>query len=123
MIRKKLEYCRNNGYFSPNYKSKMGGINEIIVTSRNNIIAIETFDDRLFYDGEHRKYNFKINHEIIKLSVSISELKFILSKIKNRKKEERLSQMQEKAKIKAQRIAEIEAKRQLKKRKIIKINL
>ena len=121
MIRKKLEYCRNNGYFSPNYKSKMGGIIEIIVTSRNNIIAVETFDDRLFYDGEYRKYNFKINHEIIKITVTVSELKFIISKIKNRKKEERLAEMQEKAKIKAQKIAELEAKRQLKKRKIIKI--
>ena len=121
MIRKKLEYCRNNGHFSPNYKSKMGGITEITVTSRNNIIAIETFDDRLFYDGEYRKYNFKINHEIIKFTISISELKFIISKIKNRKKEERLAEMQEKAEKKAQRIAEIEAKRKLKKRKIIKI--
>ena len=121
MIRKKIEYCRNNGYFSPNYKSKMGGINEIIVTSRNNIIAIETFDDRLFYDGEYRKYNFKINHEIIKFTTSISELKFLLSKIKNRKKEERLAEMQEKAEIKAQKIAETEAKRKLKKRKIINI--
>ena len=121
MIRKKLAYCRNNGYFSPNYKSKMGGISEIILTSRNNIIAIETFDERLFYDGEYRKYNFKINHEIIKFTISISELKFILSKIKQRKKEERLEKMQEKAEIKAQRIAEIEAKRQSKKRKIIKI--
>ena len=120
-MRKKLEYCRNNGYFIPNYKSKMGGITEVIVTSRNNIIAVETFDDRLYYDGEFRKYNFKINHEIIKFTISISELKFILSKIKNRKKEERLAEMQEKAEIKAQRIAEIEAKRQLKKRKIIKI--
>ena len=120
-MRKKLEYCRNNGFFIPNYKSKMRGISEIIVTSRNNIIAIETFDDRLYYDGEFRKYNFKINHEIIKFTISISELKFILSKIKNRKKEERLSQMQEKAEIKAQRIAEIEAKRKLKKRKIINI--
>ena len=121
MIRKKLEYCRNNGHFIPNYKSKMGGISEITVTSRNNIIAIETFDDRLFYDGEFRKYNFKINHEIIKLTISISELKFILSKIKHRKKDERLAEMQEKAEIKAQKIAEIEAKRKLKKRKIIKI--
>ena len=121
MIRKKLEYCRNNGHFIPNYKSKMGGITEIIVSRRNDIIAIETFDDRLYYDGEFRKYNFKINHEIIKLSVSVSELKFILSKIKNRKKEERISQMKEKAEKKAQRIAEIEAKRKLKKRKIIKI--
>ena len=120
MIRKKLEYCRNNGHFIPNYKSKMGGISEITVTSRNNIIAIETFDDRLFYDGEFRKYNFKINHEIIKITVTVSELKFILSKIKNRKKEERISQMQEKAERKAQKIAEIEAKRKLKKRKIIK---
>ena len=121
MIRKKLEYCRNNGYFSPNYKSKMGGISEITVTSRNNIIAIETFDNRLYYDGEFRKYNFKINHEIVKFSVSVSELKFIISKIKNRKKEERLAEMQEKAEKKAQKIAEIEAKRKLKKRKIIKI--
>ena len=121
MIREKIEYCRNNGCFHSNYKSKMGGITEITVTSRNNIIAIETFDDRLFYDGEYRKYNFKINHEIIKFSISISELKFILSKIKQRKKEERLAKMQEKAERKAQRIAEIEAKRQLKKRKIIKI--
>lgn len=120
-MRKKLEYCRNNGYFIPNYKSKMGGITEIIVTSRNNIIAIETFDDRLFYDGEYRKYNFKINHEIIKFTISISELKLMISKIKNRKKEERIKKMQEKAEIKAQKIAEIEAKRQLKKRKIIKI--
>ena len=120
-MRKKLEYCRNNGYFSPNYKSKMGGISEIIVTSRNNIKAIETFDERLFYDGECRKYNFKINHEIIKFTISISELKFVISKIKNRKKEERLAEMQRKAEIKAQKIAEIEAKRQLKKRKIIKI--
>ena len=93
-MRKKLEYCRNNGYFSPNYKSKMGGISEITVTSRNNIIAIETFDDRLFYDGEFRKYNFKINHEIVKFNISVSELKFILSKIKQRKKEERLAEMQ-----------------------------
>ena len=121
MIIKKLEYCRNNGHFIPNYKSKMGGITEITVTSRNTIVAIETFDDRLFYDGEFRKYNFKINHEIIKFIISISELKFILSKIKNRKKEERLAGMQEKAEIKAQKIAEIEAKRKLKKRKIIKI--
>ena len=121
MIIKKLEYCRNNGYFSPNYKSKMGGITEITVTSRNNIIAIETFDDRLFYDGEFRKYNFKINHEIVKFSVSVSELKFILSKIRQRKKEERLAEMQRKAEIKAQKIAELEAKRKLKKRKIIKI--
>ena len=121
MIRKKLEYCRNNGYFSPNYKSKMGGITEITVTSRNNIIAIETFDDRLFYDGEYRKYNFKINHEIIKFAVSVSELKLILSKIKNRKKEERLAEMQKKAEKKAQKIAEIEEKIQFKKRKIIKI--
>ena len=121
MIKKKLEYCRNNGHFIPNYKSKMRGITEITVTSRNNIVAIETFDDRLFYDGEYRKYNFKINHEIIKFTISISELKFILSKIKNRKKEERLAEMQEKAEKKAQKIAEIEAKRNLKKRKIIKI--
>ena len=121
MMRKKLEYCRNNGYFSPNYKSKMGGITEITITSRNNIIAIETFDDRLFYDGEFRKYNFKINHEIVKFSVSVSELKLMLSKIKHRKKEERLAETQEKAEKKAQRIAEIDAKRQLKKRKIIKI--
>ena len=121
MIRKKLEYCRNNGYFSPNYKSKMGGISEITVTSRNNIIAIETFDDRLFYDGEFRKYNFKINHEIIKFTCSVSELKLVISKIKNRKKEERLAEMQEKAEKKAQKIAEIEAKRQQKKRKLIKI--
>ena len=99
----------------------MGGITEITLTSRNNIIAIENFDDRLFYDGEYRKYNFKINHEIIKFTISISELKFIISKIKNRKKEERLAEMQRKAEIKAQRIAEIEAKRKLKKRKIIKI--
>ena len=99
----------------------MGGITEIIVTSRNNIIAIETFDDRLFYDGEYKKYNFKINHEIVKFYISVSELKFILSKIKQRKKDERLAEMQRKAKIKAQKIAEIEAKRQLKKRKIIKI--
>ena len=120
-MREKLEYCRNNGSFIPNYKSKMGGITEITVTSRNNIIAIENFDDRLFYDGEYRKYNFKINHEIIKFTISISELKFIISKIKNRKKEERLAEMQRKAEIKAQRIAEIEAKRKLKKRKIIKI--
>ena len=120
-MRKKIEYCRNNGYFSPNYKSKMGGISEITVTSRNSIIAIENFDDRLFYDGEFRKYNFKINHEIIKFTISISELKFIISKIKNRKKDERLAEMQRKAKIKAQKIAEIEAKRKLKKRKIIKI--
>ena len=121
MIRKKLAYCRNNGYFSPNYKSKMGGISEITVTSRNNIIAIETFDDRLFYDGEYKKYNFKINHDIIKFTISVSELKFVISKIKNRKKEERLAGMQEKAEKKAQKIAEIEAKRKLKKRKIIKI--
>ena len=121
MIREKLEYCRNNGYFIPNYKSKMGGIIEIIVTSRNNIIAVETFDDRLFYDGEYRKYNFKINHEIIKFTISISELKFIISKIKNRKKEKRLAEMQRKAEIKAQKISEIEAKRKQKKRKIIKI--
>ena len=120
MIRKKLEYCRNNGYFLPNYKSKMGGISEITVKSRNNIIAIETFDDRLYYDGEYRKYNFKINHEIIKFTISISELKFVLSKIKHRKKEERLTEMQEKAEIKAQKIAEMEAKRKQKKRKIIK---
>ena len=120
-MRKKLEYCRNNGYFLTNYKSKMGGMSEITVTSRNNILAIETFDDRLYYDGEYRKYNFKINHEIIKFTISISELKFILSKIKQRKKEERLAEMQKKAEIKAQKIAEIEAKRQLKKRKIIKI--
>ena len=121
MIRKKLEYCRNNGHFIPNYKSKMGGISEITVTSRNNIIAIETFDDRLFYDGEFRKYNFKINHEIVKFSVSVSELKLIISKIKNRKKEERLAEMQEKAEKKAQKIAELEAKRKQKKRKLIKI--
>ena len=121
MIIKKLEYCRNNGHFIPNYKSKMGGISEITVTSRNNIIAIETFDDRLYYEGEFRKYNFKINHEIVKFSVSVSELKFVISKIKNRKKEERLAEMQEKAEIKAQKIAEIEAKRKLKKRKIINI--
>ena len=121
MISEKLEYCRNNGYFIPNYKSKMGGISEITVTSRNNIIAIETFDDRLFYDGDYRKYNFKINHEIVKFTISISELKFILSKIKQRKKDERLAEMQEKAEKKAQKIAEIEAKRKLKKRKIIKI--
>ena len=121
MIRKKLEYCRNNGHFMPNYKSKMRGITEITVTSRNNILAIETFDDRLYYDGDYRKYNFKINHEIIKFTISISELKFIISKIKNRKKEERLAEMQKKAEKKAQKIAEIEAKRQLKKRKIIKI--
>ena len=121
MIRKKLEYCRNNGYFIPNYKSKMGGITEITVTSRNNILAVETFDDRLYYDGEFRKYNFKINHEIIKITITVSELKFILSKIKQRKKEKRLAEMQRKAEKKAQRIAEIEAKRQLKKRKIIKI--
>ena len=120
-MRKKLEYCRNNGHFIPNYKSKMGGITEITVTSRNNIIAIETFDDRLYYDGEFRKYNFKINHEIVKFTISISELKFVISKIKNRKKEERLAGMQEKAEKKAQKIAELEAKRQLKKRKIIKI--
>ena len=120
-MRKKLEYCRNNGFFLPNYKSKMGGISEITVTSRNNIIEIETFDDRLFYDGEYRKYNFKINHEIVKFTISISELKFIISKIKKKKKEERLAGMQEKAEKKAQRIAEIEAKRQQKKRKIIKI--
>ena len=120
-MRKKLEYCRNNGHFLPNYKSKMRGISEITVTSRNRIIAIETFDDRLYYDGEYRKYNFKINHEIIKFTVSVSELKFLLSKIKQRKKEKRLAEMQEKAEKKAQRIAEMEAKRQLKKRKIIKI--
>ena len=120
-MRKKLEYCRNNGYFIPNYKSKMGGISEITVKSRNNIIAVETFDDRLYYDGEYRKYNFKINHEIVKFYISISELKFILSKIKNRKKEERIAEMQRKAEIKAQRIAETEAKRKLKKRKIINI--
>ena len=121
MIREKIEYCRNNGHFMPNYKSKMGGISDITVTSRNNILTIETFDDRLYYDGEYRKYNFKINHEIIKFTISISELKFIISKIKNRKKEERLAEMQKKAEIKAQKIAEIEAKRKLKKRKIIKI--
>ena len=121
MIRKKLEYCRNNGFFLQNYKSKMGGISEITVTSRNSIVGIETFDDRIYYDGEYRKYNFKINHEIFKITITVSELKFILSKIKQRKKEERLAEMQEKAKIKAQRIAEIEAKRKLKKRKIIKI--
>ena len=120
-MREKLEYCRINGYFVPNYKSKMLGITEITVKSRNSIIGIETFDDRLFYDGDYRKYNFKINHEIIKFTVSISELKFILSKIKQRKKEERLAEMQEKAEKKAQKIAEIEAKRQQKKRKIIKI--
>ena len=120
-MRKKLEYCRNNGYFIPNYKSKMNGISEITVTSRNNILAIEIFDDRLFYNGEYRKYNFKINHEIIKFNISISEIKFILSKIKHRKKEERLAEMQKKAEKKAQKIAEIEAKRQQKKRKIIKI--
>ena len=120
-MRKKLEYCRNNGYFIPNYKSKMGGISEIIVTSRNNIVAFETFDDRLYYDGEYRKYNFKINHEIIKITITVSDLKFKLSKIKQRKKEERLAEMQEKAEKKAQKIAEIEAKRQQKKRKIIKI--
>ena len=121
MIRKKLEYCRNNGHFIPNYKSKMGGISEITVKSRNSIVAIETFDDRLYYDGELRKYNFKINHDIIKFTISVSELKFVISKIKNRKKEELLAKMQEKAEKKAQRIAEIEAKRKLKKRKIIKI--
>ena len=121
MIRKKLEYCRNNGHFSPNYKSKMGGMSEITVTSRNSIVGIETFDDRLYYDGEYRKYNFKINHEIFKITITVSELKFILSKIKQRKKEERLAEMQKKAEKKAQKIAEIEAKRQLKKRKIIKI--
>ena len=120
-MRKNIEYCRNNGFFIPNYKSKMGGITEITVTSRNNIVGIETFDDRLFYDGECRKYNFKINHEIIKLTISISELKFIISKIKQRKKDERLAEMHKKAEIKAQKIAEIEAKRQQKKRKIIKI--
>ena len=121
MIRKKLEYCRNNGYFLTNYKSKMGGISVIAVTSRNNIIAIEIFDDRLFYDGEFRKYNFKINHEIIKFTISISELKLMILKIKNRKKEERIAEMREKAERKAQKIAEMEAKRQQKKRKIIKI--
>ena len=121
MIRKKLEYCRNNGFLLPNYKSKMGGITEITVKSRNSIIEIETFDDRLYYDGEYRKYNFKINHEIVKFTISISELKLIISKIKNRKKEERLAEMQEKAERKAQKIAELEAKIQLKKRKIIKI--
>ena len=121
MIRKKIEYCRNNGHFIPNYKSKMGGITEITVISRNSIIAIETFDDRLYYDGEFRKYNFKIKHEIIKFTISISELKLMISKIKNRKKEERLAEMQGKAEKKAQKIAEIEAKRKLKKRKIIKI--
>ena len=121
MIRKKIEYCRNNGHFMPNYKSKMGGISEITVTSRNNILAIETFDDRLYYDGEYRKYNSKINHEIIEITITISELKFILSKIKHRKKDERIAEMQRKAEIKAQRIAEIEAKRKLKKRKLIKI--
>ena len=120
-MRRKLEYCRKNGHFMPNYKSKMGGISEITVKSRNSIVAIETFDNRLYYDGEFRKYNFKINHEIVKFSVSVSELKFVISKIKNRKKEERLAEMQEKAEIKAQKIAEIEAKRKLKKRKIIKI--
>ena len=120
-MRKKLEYCRNNGHFIPNYKSKMGGISEITVTSRNNIVGIEMFDDRLFYNGEYRKYNFKINHEIIKFNISISEIKFILSKIKHRKKDERLAEMQKKAEKKAQKIAEIEAKRQQKKRKIIKI--
>ena len=121
MIRKKLLYCRNNGFLLPNYKSKMGGISEITVTSRNDIIAIENFDDRLYYDGEFRKYNFKINHEIVKFYISVSELKFVLSKIKQQKKEERLAGMQEKAEKKAQKIAEIEAKRQQKKRKIIKI--
>ena len=121
MIRKKLEYCRNNGHFIPNYKSKMGGMSDITVTSRNSIVGIEIFDDRLFYDGEYRKYNFKINHEIIKFTISISELKLIISKIKNRKKEERIAEMQKKAEEKAQKIAEIEAKRQQKKRKIIKI--
>ena len=120
-MRKKLEYCRNNGHFIPNYKSKMGGMSEITVTSRNSIVGIETFDDRLFYDGECRKYNFKINHEIVKFTISVSELKFVLSKIKQQKKEERLAEMQEKAEKKAQKIAEIEAKRQQKKRKIIKI--
>ena len=120
-MRKKLEYCRNNGYFIPNYKSKMRGISEITVKSRNNIVAIETFDDRLFYDGEFRKYNFKINHELIKITVTVSELKFVISKIKNRKKEERLAEMQEKAEKKALKIAEMEAKRKQKKRKIIKI--
>ena len=120
-MRRKLEYCRNNGRFLPNYKSKMGGMSEITVTSRNNILAIETFDDRLYYDGEYRKYNFKINHEIVKFTVSVSELKLMLSKIKHRKKENRLAEMQEKAEKKAQRIAEMEAKRQQKKRKIIKI--
>ena len=120
-MRKKLEYCRNNGYFVPNYKSKMCGISEVIVTSRNNILAIETFDDRLYYDGEYRKYNFKINHEIVKFTVPISELNFILSKIKHRKKAERLAEMQKKAEKKAQKIAEFEAKRKQKKRKIIKI--
>ena len=121
MIRKKLEYCRNYGHFIQNYKSKMGGMSEITVTSRNSIVAIEAFDDRLYYEGEYRKYNFKINHEIIKFTISISEVKFILSKIKQRKKEERLAEMQKKAEKKAQKIAEIEEKRQLKKRKIIKI--
>ena len=121
MIRKKLEYCRNNGYFLTNYKSKMGGMSEITVSSRNNILAIETFDDRLYYDGEYRKYNFKINHEIAKFTISVSELKLVLSKIKHRKKEERLAEMQRKAEIKALKIAEIEAKRKQKKRKIIKI--
>ena len=120
-MRKKLEYCRNNGYFIPNYKSKMGGMSEITVKSRNNIVGIETFDDRLYYDGEFRKYNFKINHEIIKITVTVSELKFLISKIKNRKKEERLAEMQKKVERKAQKIAEMEAKRQQKKRKIIKI--
>ena len=121
MIKKKLEYCRNNGFLLPSYKSKMGGMSEITVTSRNSIVEIETFDDRLFYDGEYRKYNFKINHEIVKFTISISELKLIISKIKHLKKEERLAGMQEKAEKKAQKIAEIEAKRKLKKRKIIKI--
>ena len=121
MIRKKLEYCRNNGFLLPNYKSKMGGMSEITITSRNNIIAIETFDDRLYYDGEFRKYNFKINHEIIKITVTVSELKLMISKIKNRKKEERIAEMQEKAEKKALKIAELEAKRKQKKRKIIKI--
>ena len=120
-MRKKLEYCRNNGFLLPNYKSKMGGMSEITVASRNNIIAIETFDDRSYYDGDYRKYNFKINHEIIKITVTVSELKFIISKIKNRKKEERIAEMQKKAERKAQKIAEFEAKRQQKKRKIIKI--
>ena len=121
MIREKLEYCRNNGHFIPNYKSKMGGMSEITVTSRNNILAIENFDDRLFYDGDYRKYNFKINHEIVKFSISVSELKLMISKIKNRKKDERIAEMQRKAEKKAQKIAKLEAKRQQKKRKIIKI--